>query len=190
MFWVWAILLLVLGLGLAILEIFFPSAGILGFLSAASILAAIFLGFRQGQVTGLAILVVAVIGLPIVVVTALKYWPSTAMGRRVLLMSPKSEDVLPENPRREHLKSFIGQVALTKCKMMPGGAIIVDGQTVDAVSEGMPIEAGQPVRVIEVSAHRVVVRPLDGEIPSETAQDPMQRPIDTVVPDPFEEPPG
>jgi len=189
MFWAWAILLLTVGLGLAILEIFFPSAGILGFLSAAAILTAIILGFRDGPFVGVAILAVAVVGLPIVLVAALKVWPKTAMGRRVLLISPKREDVLPENPRRERLKSFVGQTAYTKCKMMPGGAIIVDGRTVDAVSQGMPIEAGQPVRVIEVTANRVVVRPLSDEEVSETAVDPMRRPIDTVVPDPFDEPP-
>jgi len=189
MFWAWAILLLTVGLGLAILEIFFPSAGILGFLSAAAILTAIILGFRDGPFVGLAILSVAVIGLPIVLVAALKVWPKTAMGRRVLLISPKSEDVLPEDPRREYLKGYVGQTAYTKCKMLPGGAIVVDGRTVDAVSQGMPIEAGEPVRIIEVTANRVVVRPLSDEEVSETAADPMRRPIDTVVPDPFEEPP-
>ena len=189
MFWAWAILLLTAGLGLAILEIFFPSAGILGFLSAIAIVTAIVLGFRDGPLTGMAILTVAVIGLPIALVGALKVWPKTAMGRRVLLMSPKNEDVLPVDPQRERLKSFVGQTAYTKCKMMPGGAIIVDGRTVDAVSQGMSIEAGQPVRVIEVTAHRVVVRPLSDKEVSATATDPMRRPIDTVVPDPFEEPP-
>ena len=109
--------------------------------------------------------------------------------REAMLMSPKNEDVLPVDPQRERLKSFVGQTAYTKCKMMPGGAIIVDGRTVDAVSQGMSIEAGQPVRVIEVTAHRVVVRPLSDEEVSATATDPMRRPIDTVVPDPFEEPP-
>jgi hypothetical protein len=74
--------------------------------------------------------------------------------------------------------------------MLPAGAIILDGRTVDAVSEGMPIEAGQMVRVVEVRANRVVVRPLDDEIPSASAEDPLRRPIDSVAPDPFHEPPA
>ena len=73
--------------------------------------------------------------------------------------------------------------------MLPGGAITIAGRTVDAVSEGMPIEAGQAVRVIEVRANRVVVRPLEEETPTESARDPLERPIDSVAPDPFEEPP-
>jgi len=188
--WIWAVLLLLLGLGLAVLEIFFPSAGILGFLSACAILAAIVMGFQRGSTAGFVVLVVAVLGLPTVVVLGLKWWPKTAIGRKVLLMVPRSEDVLPEDPQIERLKRLIGQVGQAKCKMLPSGAIVLDGRTVDAVSEGMPIEAGQRVRVIEVRANRVVVRPLDEEMPSESAEDPLRRPIDAVGPDPFEEPPA
>jgi membrane-bound ClpP family serine protease len=190
--WIWAIILLVLGMGLAVLEVFFPSAGILGFLSACSILAAIFMGFQQKEPkwVGFAVLLVAIVGIPTVVVMALKYWPKTAMGRRVMLMSPKSEDVLPEDSRQKYLKSLVGQIAETKCKMLPAGAIILDGQTIDAVSEGMPIEAGQRVRVIEVRANRVVVRPLEDDAPSESAEDPLRRPIDSVGPDPFKDSTG
>ena len=187
--WIWPVLLLVLGMGLAILEIFFPSAGILGFLSAASILAAIILGFQVGDSNfGFVILLVALVGLPTVVVAAFKYWPRTAIGRRILLMEPEDGDeILPDDPRKDHIRSLIGQIGQTKCKMLPAGAIIIDGRTVDAVSEGMPIDAGCQVRVIEVRANRVVIRPISEEIPSPEAEDPMRRPIDAVTEDPFEE---
>jgi membrane-bound ClpP family serine protease len=190
-YWAFAVLLLALGLGLAVLEVFIPSGGILGFLACSSVVAGIILGFQDTRAwVGPAILVGAVIGLPTVVVMAFKYLPKTAMGRRLLLMAPKSEDILPEDPHIDRLKSLVGQVAQTRCKMRPAGAITIDGRTVDAVSEGMPIEAGQRVRVIEVRANRVVVRPLDEEAPSAFAEDPLRRPIESVTPDPFEEPPA
>jgi membrane-bound ClpP family serine protease len=96
--WVWAILLLATGIGLAVLEIFFPSAGILGFLSAAAILASIILGFKHSTPVGFLILAVAVGGVPTTIILGLKWWPHTAMGRAVMLISPKSEDVLPNDP--------------------------------------------------------------------------------------------
>ena len=185
--WVWAVLLLVLGMGLAVLEIFFPSAGILGFLAASSILGAVIIAFMQGPILGFLILSTAVVGLPVLVILAFQYWPKTAIGRRVLLMTPESEDVLPDDPQMDHLKSMIGQVAETKCKMLPAGAIVLEGRTVDAISEGMPIESGQLVRVIEVRANRVVVRPLDDEQPAEAAEDVLRRPIDSLTSDPFDE---
>jgi membrane-bound ClpP family serine protease len=185
--WVWAILLLATGIGLAVLEIFFPSAGILGFLSAAAILASIILGFKHSTTVGFLILAVAVGGVPTTIILGLKWWPHTAMGRAVMLISPKSEDVLPNDPKTVFLRSMVGQVAETRCKMLPGGAILLDGKTVDAVSEGMPIEKGQLVRVIEVKGGRVVVRPVEGETSRQSPQDTLENPADTVVPDPFDQ---
>ena len=183
--WVWAILLLVLGTGLAVLEIFFPSAGILGFLSAAAILAAIIMGFYHTPLTGVIILVLAVGGLPAVIILAFKYWPQTAMGRRVMLTAPTSEEVLPDDPDRERLKGLVGRVGLAKTKMLLSGVITIDGRNVDAVSESMPIEVGQAVRVVQVRAGRVVVRPVDEEL-VEPPADPLQRAYD----EPFEPPPA
>jgi membrane-bound serine protease (ClpP class) len=179
-------------MGLAVLELCFPSAGVLSFLAASAVLGAIIMGFMAGTVLGVVVLGVAVIGGPTFVVLAVKYWPNTAIGRRILLGVPASgDDVLPKDPQKEYLKSLIGQVVQTKCKMLPGGAVVVDGRTVDAVSEGMPIGSGEMVRVVEVRANRVVVRPLTDETPSPSAPDPLRRPIDAIADDPFEEePPG
>ena len=47
------------------------------------------------------------------------------------------------------------------------------------------------VRVVQVRGTEVVVRPVrEGETPSRPPDDPLSQPIDTVVPDPFEEPPA
>ena len=184
--WVWAILLLVLGTALAVLEIFFPSAGILGFLSAVAVLAAVVMGFSQSAIAGTLILLGAVVGLPIVIVLGFKYWPKTAMGRRVLLMAPTSEDVLPDDPEKEFLKGLIGRVGRAKSKMLLSGVITIDGRNIDAVSESMPIEVGQAVRVVQVRGHGVVVRPIDKEPPTEPPVDPLQQTFD----DPFDLPPA
>ena len=70
--------------------------------------------------------------------------------------------------------------------MLPSGVVIVDGRNVEAVSEGMPIEVGQEVRIVQVRGKRVVVRPIELDAPSETAKDPMRRPIDAILEDPFQ----
>jgi len=186
-YWIWAVLLLVLGMCLGIMEVFFTSAGLLAFLSAASIIAAVITGFQQGQMAGFIILILAMAGMPTAVVLAFKYWPRTAIGRRVLLSAPTSDDVLPEGRGKEHLKALVGRVAKTKSKLLPSGVVVVDGRNVEAVSEGMPIEVGQEVRIVQVRGKRVVVRPIELDVPSETAKDPMRRPIDAILEDPFNE---
>ena len=189
-YWVWAVLLLVLGMCLGIMEVFFTSAGLLAFLSAASIIAAVIMGFQQGPMGGFVILILAMAGMPTVVVLAFKYWPKTSIGRRVLLSAPTSEDVLPDDRNKDHLKALIGRVAKAKSKLLPSGVVMVDGRNVEAVSEGMPIEVGQEVRIVQVRGKRVVVRPIELDVPSDTAQDPMRRPIDAILEDPFDERPA
>jgi membrane-bound serine protease (ClpP class) len=189
-YWVWAVLLLVLGLGLGIMEVFFTSAGLFAFLSAASIVVSVILAFQQGPVAGFVILTLAMIGLPTVVVLAFKYWPKTSFGRRVLLSAPTSEEVLPEDQGKEYLKTLLGKTAKAKSKLLPSGVVVVEGRNIEAVSEGMPIEAGQELRIVQIRGKRVVVRPIELDVPMETAEDPMRRPIDAILEDPFKDRPA
>jgi membrane-bound ClpP family serine protease len=183
--WIWAVLLLMLGIGLAVMEVFFTSAGILAVLSAMSLLAAVVMGFYQGPLAGALILVGVVVGLPVIIVLAFQYWPKTAMGRRVLLMAPKSEDVLPDDPDKEMLKGLVGRTGRAKSKLLLSGVITIDGRTVDAVSESMPVEVGQTVRVVQVRGLRVVVRPVAEDEPSAP---PPADPLKQTYDDPFEIP--
>ncbi|HIQ22111.1 MAG TPA: hypothetical protein EYH34_12885 [Planctomycetes bacterium] len=189
-YWAWAVLLIFVGVGLAGLEVFIPSGGALGFLAICAVVAAVIVGFLQGPGVGMAVLLVAVIGIPVVVVLALKFWPRTPIGRRVLLGPQRQVDVLPDDPRRESLKQLEGRIARAKTKMLPSGLVVVDGRKVDAVSEGMPIEPGQKVRIVRVRGNSVIVRPVPEDTPEGPEDEALSRPVDTVVPDPFDEPPA
>jgi membrane-bound ClpP family serine protease len=188
--WLWAVLLLFVGLILLVMEIFFPSAGVLAFLAAASLIGAIVMAFQQGIPTGVVFLIITPVGIVSFLVLAFKYWPKTSFGRRMLLDTPTKSDTLPEDPEKDFLKNLVGRVGKTKCKMLPSGIIFIDGRKIDAVSEGMPIEVNQDVRVIQVRGKRVVVRPLDEDAPSPNSANPLRRPIEELIEDPFENPPG
>ena len=187
-YWALALLLLTLGLGLAMLEVFFPSGGVLGFLCIASIVAAVWLGFKSGPGMGTVILLTALVGLPAVVMAALHWLPDTPFGRHLILNVPVSDDVLPVDDEKENLKCLVGRVGQTRCRMLPAGAIKIDGRTIDAVTEGMAVEEGQKVRVIQVRGNRVVVRPVENDElpPAEDAGDPLSRPIDSLGLEPFD----
>ena len=183
--WVWAVLLILVGLALAAMELFIPSGGILAFLSVSALGGAIVLGFMQGNAVGLGMLVLVMVGLPMTAIVLFRVWPQTPIGRRILLRVQSSEDVLPDSPKQRRLKELVGQVGVAKSKMLPSGAITIEGRTIDAYSEGMPIEAGQKVMVIEVRGTRVVVQPAEDETPPAEGDDELSRPIDSVGPDPF-----
>src|SRR5581483_9152653 len=97
-------ILMLVGVSLAVLEIFVPSGGVIGFLSIVSVLSAIGLAFYRGPWYGLSFLGAAVVALPAVLIAALQYWPETPIGRRVLLEPPTSDQVLPDDEQRLFLK--------------------------------------------------------------------------------------
>lgn len=186
--WIWPILLLSLGLSLAVLEVFFPTAGILAFFAGSALLGSVLLGFRASPYVGLTMTAAAVIGVPSLISLGFRWWPHTYVGRQVLLDAPRAEDVLPDGDQRRQLKTLVGRRGRAKCRMLPSGAVSIDGQTLDATSEGMVIEAGQTVRVIKIESNRLVVRVVDEEIPTSAAENPLDRPIDSIASDPFGEP--
>ncbi|MBN2294228.1 MAG: hypothetical protein JXM70_17505 [Pirellulales bacterium] len=184
-----ATILLTISFGMAILEVFFPSGGLLGFLSIASLVGAAILGFQSGPYVGVGVLGTGLIGLPVVLIVALKYLPSTRMGRKLLLGAPTSDEVLPHGKREDFLKSLIGQRGVAKTMMLPAGAVTIEHRTIDAVSEGMVIDSGQAVEVIEVRGNRVVVRSVEEDEPDSTPgdEDPLSRSFDSLGIEPFDE---
>ena len=184
----WAAILLILGIVAAVLELFVPSAGALGILALTSVVAALVLAFRHGPWTGLAFMAVAVVGLPTGIATALRYWPRTPMGKRLLLDIPKADEVLPDTIGRRRLKSLVGKIGVAQSLMMPSGAVEIAGDVIDAVSAGMSIEPGQRVRVVEVHGNRVVVQATTEEPATAEANDPLSQPIESLGLDPFDDP--
>ncbi|MCA9122075.1 MAG: hypothetical protein H6822_12385 [Planctomycetaceae bacterium] len=191
----WSICLLIAAIALIALELFIPSGGLLSFLSAVAALASVIVAFSAGPRTGLAMLVVTLIVVPAVLASAVRWWPHTPIGQLILIARPESpDDVLPETEQYRGLKALIGKVAVSKSKMLPSGSIVLEGRTYDAVSEGMPIDAGMPVKVVAVRTNRIIVRPT-GETathlaaPSKSeAVDVLSQPIDSLGIDGFDEP--
>ena len=157
----WAILLMLVGCALVVLEVFIPSGGIITILSAVAFIASIVIASWEspttGPVTGLIFAAATVLAVPMLIATAFKYWPKTPMGKAFLGELPTDAEVLTEDPRR----ALLGRVGVARSKMLPSGAVEIDGQMIDAVTQGQAIEPGAYVVVIEVRANRVVVRPAD-----------------------------
>lgn len=151
----WAVVLLVLGCGLLVLEVFIPSAGLFGFFAALAVVASMLMAFRSGTTAGLSFMAIAMLAVPTVVGLAFKYWPKTPMGRAFLGDVTDEDSVKPQDPRR----ALVGKVGVAQSKMLPSGSVLIEGQLVDAVSQGLAIDPGEPVMVVEVRGNRVMVRP-------------------------------
>jgi len=195
----WAFLLLLLGLVLLVLEFFIPSGGALAVMCALSFLGAIILGFAAGRWTGVSILLIISFVVPAALASAIRWWPDTPIGRLILIPRPKSaDDVLPQTLAYRGLKELVGRRGQAKGLMLPSGLVLIDGKSYDAVSDGMAIESGQPIVVVNVSTQRLVVRPDTtiaaeladaerGEAIPAAAEDNSAGPLVTDIQDPFAE---
>ena len=183
----WSALLIVLGCVLIVMEVFIPSGGVLCFLACTSVVASIVMAFTyHGPLTGFGFVTLAFVSVTTSVILALKYLPQTPIGRRILLGLPTEDEVLPTDER----KALIGKFGVVKSPMLPSGAIVIEGRTIDAVSQGMAIDPGQRVLVVEVKSNRVVVRPAEAdERPADDdAEDLLSRPLDELGLDSLDEP--
>jgi membrane-bound serine protease (ClpP class) len=179
----WPIVLLLAGLFLIVLELFIPSGGLLSLLAAAAIVAAIVLGFLASVQMGVIMLALTAVVIPAILAAAVKWWPHTPIGKLILIHRPEHpDDVLPASEAYRGLPDLVGRRGITRTKMLPSGVVLIGGKTYDAVSEGMPIDAGQAVLVTRVSTQRLIVRPAEG-LPSPSdlpTDDVLSQPIDAL----------
>jgi membrane-bound ClpP family serine protease len=188
---VWCILLLVLGLGFIFLEMFVPSAGILGFLSAVAIICSIVLAYVNfGPMIGSVFLGVSAVLVPAAVALALRWYPSTPLGRLIMAQPPTPEEVAPQDEATARARALLkGRAGIAKTALMPGGAIKIDGRTYDAVCQGEAVEAGEHVLVLRVELNHLVVRKLEGEPPlAYRGDDVLAQPIEALGIEPLDEP--
>lgn len=185
-----AVLLLVVALGLMVAEVFIPSGGMISILVLVSLVGSIWCAWNAwwdsnpfvwwAYITSLVMLVPATIS------GAFYVLPRTPMGRRVLLEGPDREEVTPYVEEQNELLGQVGQIGKTVTLLNPGGMVTVNGKRFHCESEGMLLEPDTEVRVVAVKGLRLVVRlPLP--------DDPRTRERDVAIVEPpldFEFPEG
>jgi membrane-bound serine protease (ClpP class) len=177
----WAMVLLVVGCGFLILEVFIPSGGLFGFFAFVAIIASMVMAFRHDTTTGLSFIAVAMIAVPVAIGLAFKLWPKTPMGRAFLGELPNDDEVRQEDPRR----ALVGRIGIAQSLMLPSGSVLIDGQLIDAVSQGIAIDPGDSVVVVEVKGNRVMVRPAKPQEVQQAAKE--RRPPEDLLSRPIEE---
>ena len=185
---VWPILLLILGLFFIVLELFIPSTGLLALLAGVSIVAAIYMAFLYSMAFGLIILMFTAFCLPVFIVLAVKIWPHTPIGRKVVL-NPSDNIASVDDAELQRRQQLLGKIGVAKSKMLPSGKIVIDGRVYDAISQGAAVDPGQTVRVVSVSGNRIVVMPISVYETGETKEPPLtnDQPNDFEI-DAFREP--
>lgn len=150
-----SIILLIVGIILIVAEFFLPGgiSGIIGF--GAIVLSLLLAGANVTYMAYsiLTALLVAVIGMVIL----MKFFGKkmTMLNKMVLKDATDTESGYVSNINRLEL---LGKEALTSTPLRPAGAIMLDGERIDVVSEGGYIDARKTVIIIKVEGSRIVVR--------------------------------
>jgi membrane-bound ClpP family serine protease len=158
----YAIILLALGMGLLIAEVFIPSGGLILGAALISIAASIWFAWSawwESNPTAWWVYVAALLVLlPSSLGGAFYVFPRTALGRRFLLEGPELDEVTPYVEHTDRLSRLVGRGGSAVTDLSPGGLVMVEGERLHAESEGVLIDAGEQIEVIALRGNRVLVR--------------------------------
>ncbi|QDT45330.1 hypothetical protein Pan241w_54500 [Gimesia alba] len=157
-----AILALVVTLMLFVAEIFLPSGGLITVLAltcmASSVWAAWMAWWGTSPSLWWTYIASVIVLIPATLGFAIKFFPNTAWGKKVILEVPTLEEVTGFQEETEHLQSLIGKTGKTQTLLNPSGFVLVDHERLNCESQGMIIEAQTDVKVIAVEGTRLVVK--------------------------------
>lgn len=152
-----AIALLCLAFLLVAAELFVPSHGVLTAFAALVAIAAVWLAYEVAPELGVVFGAVLLVATPVVFVLAIKIYPNTAVGKKVLLKAPEAAK-RGFGEESAKLELLVGRQGTAQSFLRPAGVIEVDGQRIDALAESDMIPAGTVVEVMQVSGMKVIVR--------------------------------
>lgn len=151
-----ALLCFTIAAALAVADLFVPSGGVLALSSLLAAIVSVFFGFRSSSTAGTMLLVVMLVAIPVFLAVALRIWPHTPLGRRIILRTP--EPVAPPQAAAiDPLLVLVGQVGVAQNSLLPSGHVRINHRNYNALCESGVIEAGQSVEVIAVRQRNLIV---------------------------------
>ena len=155
-----AIALLIVALALMAAELFLPSHGVLSVFAAITAVASVVLAARASVGLGMIFGGVLLLATPVVIYYAIKIYPQTGVGKRVML-DPRQAGTAGGTGFAEEaarLEALVGQQGVAMTMLRPAGSVEIGGRRIDAMSEADVIDAGTRVEVMQVSGLKVIVR--------------------------------
>ncbi len=162
-----------------IAEFFLPTGGFLGAVAVAILVAAVLIAFSHGAPAGIVVIMFVLVTTPLFLIGMIRVWPHTPIGRRMLNRRPGQQaDSTPMRTASDGtpMGELVGHLGTAKNDLLPSGMVVIDGRKIDAISTGMPIDAGTTVIVTNTDAGRVHVRAVTDEDRAHQGEPPPQSP--------------
>jgi membrane-bound ClpP family serine protease len=153
-----ALILFTIGIIMLLAEILLPTGGFLVVVSLLFFALGVGIILVQGTTTEAVVALIALaVGLPAAGYAAVAAWRRMSIGA-ILPDEGTATGTVPAVVELEALKNRTGK---TVSPMRPSGTVEFDGKRVDAMTEGVMIDAGVWVRCTEVKGSKVVVRQME-----------------------------
>ncbi|SHK72799.1 NfeD family protein [Rhodothermus profundi] len=149
-----AITLILIGLALIVAEVYLiPGMNIAGIIGVVLVLFGLGYAFTaSGLLAGLAVLVSTLVAGGVLF---LVLWRSGAWRQFVLATSLKREATERSG---EHRARYLGKEGIAVTPLRPVGIVEIEGERIEAATEGQYIAAGSRVRVVAMDRRRYFVR--------------------------------
>ncbi len=158
----WAIGLLGVALVCVVAEMFLPTGGLGGILGAAAAIGAIVFFFKVSPTWGALGTLFVLFAAPTCLWMAIKIYPNTPVGRRMILSNDEEALAAQRIARAEEeeriRETLVGARGVAQSDLRPVGMVSIEGERVEALAEGGVIEAGSSVRVTSIEGNRLRVR--------------------------------
>ena len=167
---IWGVVLFGIALLLLLLELFVPSGGLISVVAGVSLVGSVAAFFTHDPVWGFTAAGVYVLLSPLVIVTLLRFWTHSRVGRKLVLggqeedyeADPEAAAARSEEARRRRvseLAALVGARCVAETSLRPVGTVRVEGRRIDALAESGIIDAGSPVEVVAAHDNQLKVRP-------------------------------
>ena len=147
-----ALILLILGFGLVLVEMYIPGFGAPGILGILGLVAGIAL-FARSPVEALVITIVIVALLCIALSVSIRSATKGRLSNSRLILHEVSVSEVDE----DDMHFFVGKTGVARTPLRPSGIAEFDGVRLNVVSDGEWIETGKPLQVVRVEGNRIVV---------------------------------
>lgn len=169
------VLLVLIGLGLVVTEIFFlPGFGVAGMAGILCLMAGIYLAltrvpipqytwdFERLRDAGITV-VLAALAFCAFIIATWKFFPRSRLARRLILATAETASDGYTVQTEEDARAALGLRGKAASMLRPAGRGRFGGVTYDVVTRGEFLEPGMPIEIIEVEGNRYVVRELEEE---------------------------
>jgi len=161
-FLLWGFGLFGIALALFFVEVFLPSGGVIGALVGVAAIAGVVSFFRASTMWGFSSLLALIVVSPIAFAFALKIWPNTPIGKRLILGSVDDNGEIdappPTDPQADFRAALLGATGVAMTDLRPVGFIKIEGERIEALAETGVIRAGANIRITGVEDNQIKVR--------------------------------